>query len=412
MHITMKDDNVTTITQLQELIKIGNSIEFASVSIEERYVWITKVLSIFHYHRTKTSKKNRSIILSYITTMTGLSRSQVKWLVRRKKKIGTLARITGTRNKFKRTYTTQDIDRLLYVDNAHSRLSGCATKKILEREYSVYNKIEYDVLRNISVSHIYNLRSTRQYTSNSLTFTKTNPTPRNIGERRKPVPNGKPGFLRVDSVHQGDQDKEKGVYYVNIVDEVTQWEIVGAVEGISEFFLAPLLEELLAQFPFTVLNFHSDNGSEYINHIVAGILEKLHATQTKSRSRHSNDNGLVEGKNNAIIRKHMGRNHIPRKYAEMINSFLSTHINIYINFHRPCGFATDTTNSKGKIVKKYDTYMTPFEKLKSISSVEQYLKEGVTIATLETIALQASDTEFAVTMQKAKKQLFEKIRKC
>ena len=189
-------------------------------------------------------------------------------------------------------------------------------------------------------------------------------------------PEGKPGFLRVDSVHQGDHNKEKGVYYINIVDEVTQWEIVGAVEGISEFFLAPLLEELLEQFPFTLLNFHSDNGSEYINHIVAEILEKLHATQTKSRSRHSNDNGLVEGKNNAIIRKHMGRNYIPKKCAAIINTFLTAYMNVYINFHRPCGFATDTVNGKGKIVKKYDIYMTPFEKLKSIPEVEQYLKEG------------------------------------
>ena len=52
-------------------------------------------------------------------------------------------------------------------------------------------------------------------------YTKTKPAPVKIGERTKPINNGQPGFLRVDSVHQGDKDGEKGVYHINLVDEVT-----------------------------------------------------------------------------------------------------------------------------------------------------------------------------------------------
>ena len=52
----------------------------------------------------------------------------------------------------------------------------------------------------------------------------------NIGERRKPIPNGQPGFIRIDTVHQGDQDKKKGVYHINAVDEVTQFEVIASVE--------------------------------------------------------------------------------------------------------------------------------------------------------------------------------------
>jgi hypothetical protein len=98
----------------------------------------------------------------------------------------------------------------------------------------------------------------------------------------------------------------KGVYHINAVDEVTQWEIVGSVEQISEAFLLPMLKEMLAQFPFRIRGFHSDNGSEYINHLVAELLGKLLIEQTKSRPRHSNDNGLAESKNGAVVRKHMG----------------------------------------------------------------------------------------------------------
>ena len=97
---------------------------------------------------------------------------------------------------------------------------------------------------------------------------------------------------------------------INAVDEVTQWEIVAAVGQISEAWLIPVLERILAQFPFRILGFHSDNGSEYINHRVAEMLNKLLVEQTKSRPRHSNDNGLAETKNGAVIRKHMGFGHI------------------------------------------------------------------------------------------------------
>lgn len=114
-------------------------------------------------------------------------------------------------------------------------------------------------------------------------------------------------------MHQGDRDKEKGVYHLNLVDEVTQAEIVVTIYGISEEFLRPALMEALDLFVFVLLGFHSDNGSEYINKVVAGLLEKLLIEQTKSRSRHTNDNALAEGKNAAVVRKHFGYRHIPAK---------------------------------------------------------------------------------------------------
>ncbi|MEJ2756771.1 MAG: integrase, partial [Gammaproteobacteria bacterium] len=101
-------------------------------------------------------------------------------------------------------------------------------------------------------------------------------------------------------MHQGDLDKVKGVYHINAVDEITQFEVVMSVEGISEAFLMPVLEALLAAFPFKIQCFHSDNGSKYINYQVAGLLEKLHIEFTKSRARHSNDNGLMESKNGSV----------------------------------------------------------------------------------------------------------------
>ena len=314
------------------------------------------------------------------------------------------------RNRFDRRYDASDIELLLKTDNAHSRISGPATKEILKREYTVFGKIEYENIKRISSSHIYNLRQTQQYVSQALTFEKTNPVDRNIGERRKPYPNGKPGYLRVDSVHQGDKDREKGVYHINIVDEVTQFEWVGCVETISELHLKSLLQKLLEQIPFRVWNFHSDNGSEYINKVVAEILEYLLIGQTKSRSRHSNDNALVEGKNASRVRKHMGRTHIPKRYAKNVDQFYQEYFNIYLNYHRPCGFATISIDKRGKEKKKYDTYMTAYEKFKSLLDAKQYLKKDVSFEMLDKTAYAFSDNEWAEKMQKAKQKLLESFR--
>ena len=201
------------------------------------------------------------------------------------------------------------------------------------------------------MSHLYNLRKSDFYKRQRRFFSKTQKTTVPIGERRKPRPEGQPGYIRIDTVHQGDQDKQKGVYHINAVDEVTQFEVICSVEKISEAYLIPVLEELLDTFPFVIINFHSDNGSEYINGMVANLLNKLHIEMTKSRSRHSNDNALAESKNGSVVRKYMGYAHIAQKWAPWINEFYRKYLTPYLNFHRPCFFAKIKTNSKEELAK-------------------------------------------------------------
>ncbi len=164
----------------------------------------------------------------------------------------------------------------------------------------------------------------------------------------------RPGFVRVDTVHQGDLDGVKGVYHINVVDEVTQYQAVGSVETISERHLLPVLEQLLAAFPFAILGFHSDNGSEYVNRRVAKLLEKLRAEFTKSRPRRSTDNALCEGKNGSVVRKHLGYGHIPGRFAEPLNRFNREVLTPYLNYHRPCLFASEREDPRtGRIRKRY-----------------------------------------------------------
>ena len=400
---------MVSIAELKEFVKLSNHTRFRSTDRAEAYEWIGRTLGKFRYFGL--SKKEKGIVRQYLRAMTGYSDTQLDRLIARKKAWGRIVPKERIQPVFPRVYTVEDVARIAEVDNAEGRRNGAALKKTLSDMYQVYGDRRFERLAAISISHLYNLRGTRICQSRSLTCEKTQATSVAIGVRRKPDPFGKPGYLRVDSVHQGDLDKEKGVYHVNLVDEVTQYEIVTSVEGIAEQFLAPALGEALAQFPFILRGFHSDNGSEYINAVVARLLMKLLIEQTKSRARRTNDNALVESKNGAVVRRHLGYVHIPKRYARLINAFDREHLNPYLNFHRQCAFAGEEIDHRGKIRKVYRTYLTPAEKLLSIEQVEQYLKPGATAASLRKRMMAETHLVAAEEMQKAKYRLFVNINR-
>jgi hypothetical protein len=415
MTITMDDTQITTLEQVQAVLESPEGLAFNRSGREELYIWIASVLKRFDYFELRRKAKGQ--VKAYVQRLSGLSRAQVTRLVTRDLLEGEIRPAYAKRNRFATVYTNFDKELLAQTDNAHGRLSGPATRKILQRQYAVYGDKRFERLRCISSAHIYNLRSSRTYRERAQTVAKTQSVGVSIGIRRKPEPQGQPGYIRVDTVHQGDLNGEKGVYHINMVDAVTQWEIVLCVETISEAHLKPVLEIALGMFPFVIVSFHSDNGSEFINDVIAKLLNKLLIEQTKSRSNRTNDNALVEGKNGSVIRKHMGHWHIEQRHAPAINRFYQEHFNPYLNFHRPCGFATVTVDEKGRRHKKYKTYQTPYECLRSLvlaasskpSQLENYLREGVSLKGLDAIAAKQTDNQAAAIMQAARDRIFKKV---
>ena len=411
MTITMDDSQMKTLEQIGQFLKLSRNIACKAVSREGRYEWIETIVNRFKYFTL--GKKDKGMVRAYVHHMTGLSPAQLTRLVSRRLRDGSIKLSHRRRSRFETKYTVFDKELLAETDNAHGRLSGPATRRIFDRAFHVYGDKRFERLREISSAHIYNLRYSRTYQLRARTFAKTRRVTVAIGIRRKPDPKGRPGYIRVDTVHQGDLGKRKGVYHVNLVDAVTQWEIVMCVEAISEARLEPILEAALRMFPFGILGFHSDNGSEYINAVVAKLLNKLLIEQTKSRSGRTNDNALVEGKNGSVIRKHMGYWHIEQKHAPLINRFYEERFNEYLNFHRPCGFATVTVDEKGWRQKKYETYQTPYERLKSMvktkKSAKKILRAEIAFEMLDEIAARQTDNESARMMQEAKDRLFKKL---
>ena len=415
MVIDMNEERLQTVAQLQAFLDGTIAVDFA-VAGAERYDFIARAVRRFGYSRLRRTDK--AVVLRFIERVSGYSRQQVSRLVKRAAHSGTAPprplqkRYRSSRTSFGRCYTPADERLLADTDTLHGTLSGLATKKLMERALGLFGDTRYQRLASISVAHLYHLRHREGYGRLRRVFTKTRPLTIPIGERRAPAPNNRPGYLRVDSVHQGDQDGFKGVYHINAVDCVTQFEVVATCERISEAFLIPVLAALLQSFPFEIKGFHSDNGSEYINAHVARLLNKLLIEEhTKSRSRHSNDNALAESKNGAIVRKHLGYSHIPQRFASQVNAFCREHLNPYINFHRPCLFAQTITDAKGRQRKRYPyaLMMMPYEKFKSLPEAAQYLKPGMTFGDLDAQARAISDNEAARRLNNARNLLFKTI---
>jgi hypothetical protein len=107
----------------------------------------------------------------------------------------------------------------------------------------------------------------------------------------------------------------------------------------------------------------------------------------------------------------MGYSHIAAPHAERIQGFYEEHFNRYLNFHRPCAQADVEVDTKGKQRRRYRRYQTPLQTLLALPKPTQYLRQGVTIRSLQQIARRMSDTQAAQQMQRAKQALFPEMRR-
>ena len=384
--IDMEDARLHTIAQVRAVLDGATEIAFR-VPKAERYRFIERVLT--RVGEASHGRVGKGVVLRYPERMTGRSRQQVTRLVRQYRTDGTLShRHRPPPHGFPRRFTATDVAMLADVDARQGTVSGPATKKLRERALLLFGDARVERLAGISVSHLYNLRRGTPYQRTRRHWTTTRPTGVPIGQRRAPQPNGSPGAIRIDSGHQGDQDGVQGVYHLNAVDCVTQFQLVATCEKIREASLLPVIRQRLEGVPFVIRGFHADNGSEYIHDQVATLLEKRRIACTKSRLRQSNDTALAASKNGAVVRKHLGYAQIPQHGASLVNAFCADVLNPYVNFHRPCFFPETITDANGteRTRYRYEDMNTPDEKLKALSTARQHLNPGVTVEHLDAIA--------------------------
>lgn len=258
MVIDMNEQQLNTVAQLRAFLNGTQEVQFEpSGEDAKRYAFLGCVVKRLRYDRL--ARADKGVVLRYLERTTGYSRQHLTRLVRRALRGEVLAkRYTAPEAGFARTFTAADVALLAQTDALHGTLSGPATKCLMQRAVTLFKDARYARLAEISVSHLYNLRRARGYETRRRHWTKTHGYHIPIGVRRAPTPEGRPGFIRIDSVHQGDQDGVKGLYHINAVDCVTQFEIVATCGRLSEAFLLPVIEAMLESFPFTILGFHAE----------------------------------------------------------------------------------------------------------------------------------------------------------
>jgi len=199
MTIQMPDADRLTLEQMREFLQGSLSMKFVLRGRAALYNFLERVLALQHYARL--ARPDRGVVRAYLAKLTGLSRAQLTRLIGRWLQKRQIVPLPIHRQSFPRRYRSADIAVLARADAAHSGLSGPALRRILQREYQVYGQAEFERLAGLSVSHLYNLRHSEAYRRRRVQVEPTRPSPVSIAERRKPDPQGKPGYLRVDTVH-------------------------------------------------------------------------------------------------------------------------------------------------------------------------------------------------------------------
>lgn len=190
-----------------------------------------------------------------------------------------------------------------------------------------------------------------------------------------------PGVIEADTVaHCGPSLIGEFARTLTMTDLVTGWTENASIRNNASTWITAGIEELQQRFPFPMVVFDSDCGSEFINHEVADWLQTKDIEQTRSRPYQKNDQAHVESKNNHVVRKHAfyWRYDTPAE-LELLNQLWQL-VSLRLNFFTPTKKAVGyTTTADGRKKRIYDKPATPWQRLQASGVLDaQSLSEAAT----------------------------------
>ena len=380
-------DRLRTLVQVREYLAGDQEIEQRTRTRAEAYSFIERLLQRFDYFRL--GRADKGMLRRLVARVTGLSRAQITRLLSQHRTTGQLAdHRRATRRSFSRRYTKADVELLAELDTLHGTPSAPAARMLCARASHRFGDRRFQRLEGISNSHLYNLRRSTVYRRRREKMPDpSHPVPWTTGERWRPGPFEHPGHLRVvAAVRQKLPDPLERVYHLNLVDEVTQYQFVGAVEHIDPAGLAPILDALLKAFPFCIRGFHGGTQTRAAR-TVASILRSLHGAGRPASPAHP-----------------------PDRYIEQVNAFARRILWLYLNYHRLRVFPGERPGTaEGRGRRRDADIMTPYDRLKSLPGGADCLKPGTTFTQLDAIASATSDNGAAWAVSEAGAQLLQSI---
>ena len=192
----------------------------------------------------------------------------------------------------------------------------------------------------------------------------------------------RPGFIESDTVHHCDQSVAgQYILTVNFDDIATGWTEQRAIWTKDSRALLMQVKDVERSLPFPILGFDSDNGGEFINKDLFNYFTKRPAPVqfTRSRAYHTQDNAHIEQKNNTHVRLWLGYERFSNPLAiPLLNDLYKNEWGLFHNFFCPSVKLIEKERINSKIIKRYDTPKTPYQRLLGSDHINPDTKRRLT----------------------------------
>lgn len=191
--------------------------------------------------------------------------------------------------------------------------------------------------------------------------------------------NTQPGFLEIDSVHHcGTSLYGEYLFTLDTVDIATGWNECQAHMGKSEMCTVDALEIIRSRLPFKLLGIDFDNGGEFVNHHLIRYADRNKISYTRSREAIKNDQAYIEQQNYSIVRRFVGYTRLDTYEQMKIINDLYLKLSDYQNFFQPVMRLKTKVRDGAKVTRKYDVAKTAYQRILERSDIDESIKKKLT----------------------------------
>jgi transposase InsO family protein len=180
------------------------------------------------------------------------------------------------------------------------------------------------------------------------------------------------GSVQADLVaHCGESTEGFHLWTLTVVDVATSWTECMVVWGKGQERVSAALHEVRGRLPMGLRELHTDNGSEFLNHLLAPYCLREGIRQTRGRPYQKNDQAYVEQKNGAVVRRLVGYDRYSSHEAQTQLARLYGHVRLYGNFFQPVRKLVSKERVGARVVKRYDRAQTPYQRLLAMGALDE-----------------------------------------